>query len=239
MAEKGSSVDMRLFVAPTLISVATFAVVYISTAVFGCNPGIPKGDVATGPMAAAPIMTDRPEAELWVVCSGCHQPDGSGMPGLAPGLNNQAFLTAASDDFLYKTIAEGRPGTPMMAFKAQMSEQELQRMVKYVRSWQTEPALPLDHAKKLSGDPKAGAELFDSICSKCHGPNGEGYAAGGSGTAIRNPNFLAAASDAYLETIIVKGRPGTPMRGFRGPDGLGNLNDQEIGDVVAYLRSGI
>lgn len=235
MSEKGSF-DIKIFAAPAAIALGAFVISYVGMITHGCEKVQRPADGA-GPVASAPITSNRSEAELWAVCSACHQADGAGKPGVAPGLNNQAFLAAVSDDFLYKTIAEGRPGTSMLAFKTQMSEQELQKMVKYVRAWQKVPALELDHSRKLAGDPKAGGELYDSMCGKCHGPNGEGYAAGGSGTAIRNPAFLSVASDAYLESIIARGRPGTPMKGFRGPDGLGNLSDEEIGNVVAYLRS--
>ena len=36
---------------------------------------------------------------------------------------------------------------------------------------------------------------------------------------------------------IKDGRSNTRMRGFNGPDALANLNDQEIDDIIVYMRS--
>jgi cytochrome c oxidase cbb3-type subunit III len=56
-----------------------------------------------------------------------------------PALNNAGFLASASDEWIKSTITNGRPGTIMPSqqfFK--FSEQQLNDVVSYVRSFQTE-----------------------------------------------------------------------------------------------------
>ncbi|MCH8177484.1 MAG: cytochrome c, partial [Proteobacteria bacterium] len=82
-----------------------------------------------------------------------------------------------------------------------------------------------------------GRQWFAYICSTCHGPNGDGYAAGGTGTAIGKAGTLNKVSDGFLRTTIKEGRSNTRMLGFSGPEALANLSDQEIDDIIVYLRT--
>ena len=84
------------------------------------------------------------------------------------------------------------------------------------------------------GDPVRGAPLYEQYCGFCHGYEGEGYLAD-SANALSNQAFLATATDDFIRTAIVEGRPGTPM----SPWGIGNagpLDDQAVADVTAYVR---
>jgi mono/diheme cytochrome c family protein len=75
---------------------------------------------------------------------------------------------------------------------------------------------------------KKGEELFGIHCASCHQPGGLGLV--GFAPAIRNPDFLALASDEFIVQSIQQGRPGTAMVGR--PD----LADDEVTAIVAYLR---
>jgi cytochrome c oxidase cbb3-type subunit 3 len=70
----------------------------------------------------------------------------------------------------------------------------------------------------------------------CHGVDGDGYDAGGTGTAIGLPGFLDKASDGFIRETIKHGRSNTRMLPFQGPEGLANLTDEEIDDIIVYLR---
>lgn len=82
-----------------------------------------------------------------------------------------------------------------------------------------------------------GATLYGTFCSACHGARGEGmrYAGMSPFPSIGNEDFLRIASDAFLGETIRRGRPGRRMPAWGG-DG-GTLTDEEIGRVVAHLRS--
>ena len=60
---------------------------------------------------------------------------------------------------------------------------------------------------------------------------------GDGGAGNNNPDFLAWASDTFLQTTIARGRRGTPMfPSLRGLGGVRQFAAAEIDDLVAYLR---
>ena len=83
-------------------------------------------------------------------CADCHGENGEGgsgtgvtfsrkreLPITPPALNNQGFLAAASDEMIRHTLKSGRLGTPMDSFLEEgLSEQDLDDLVSYVRSWE-------------------------------------------------------------------------------------------------------
>lgn len=171
-------------------------------------------------------------------CQVCHQEGGVGKPGVAPSLTSKELLSAASDRFLFQTIHDGRPETPMPSFGEILKPEDIGNIISYLRSYARLPVLgdALDSDHPAMGDPRLGKRWFTQICAGCHGRNGEGYEGSGSGTAIGKSGFLSKASDGFIRYIVKNGRSNTPMRGFSGANGLANLNDQEIDDIISYLR---
>ena len=171
-------------------------------------------------------------------CVVCHQADAIGKPGFAPSLTNKELLSIASDRFLEGTIRDGRVGTGMPPF-GHLGRSKIKAIVAYLRSYSKLPnrAAEVDAEDEAHGDPRLGKTWFDDICATCHGDKGDGYAAGGTGTAIGKPGFLSKASDGFIRETIKNGRSNTRMRGFQGPEGLANLSDQEIDDIIVYMRS--
>lgn len=89
----------------------------------------------------------------------------------------------------------------------------------------------------------------DADCAACHGPAGSGGVAetallNDRGEFVEQVNWQAPALDTVLYRysedevfdIIMYGRPSTPMPAW-GSEGGGPLTDQQLTDVVAYLRS--
>ncbi len=171
-------------------------------------------------------------------CAVCHQPDAVGKPGFAPSLSNPELLSIASDEFLEGTIRDGRVGTGMPPF-SHLGRKKIKAIVAYLRSLAKVPnrSAEVDAQPAAHGDPRLGKTWFDDICATCHGKNGDGYEAGGTGTAIGKPGFLNKASDGFIRETIKHGRSNTRMRGFSGPEGLANLSDQEIDDIIVYMRT--
>ena len=171
-------------------------------------------------------------------CAVCHQADAIGKPGFAPSLSNPEFLSVASDKFLLGTIRDGRSGTGMPPF-THIGRDQAKAIVDYLRSHAKLPdrVEAVDAQPDASGDIQSGKQIFNGICSTCHGVNGDGYMAGGTGTAIGKVGFLNKVSDGFIRTTIKEGRSNTRMLGFQGVDGLANLTDSEIDDVIVYMRS--
>ncbi len=189
-------------------------------------------------LAADPALVKAGQDLYNQNCVFCHQADAIGKPGFAPSLTNKELLSAASDKFLLSTIRDGRPGTGMPPF-AHLGRNKAKSIVAYLRSHSKLPnkAAEVDGQQDAHGDPRLGKLWFDQICATCHGVNGDGYIAGGTGTAIGKKGFLEKVSDGFIRTTIKEGRSNTRMLGFNGSNGLANLNDQEIDDIIVYMRS--
>lgn len=171
-------------------------------------------------------------------CIFCHQADAIGKPGFAPSLSNPEFLSISTDKFILGTIRDGRAGTGMPPF-AHLGREKGRAILAYLRSFATLPdrSEAVEAQPDAHGDPRLGEQWFEYICSTCHGPAGDGYAAGSTGTAIGKAGTLNKVSDGFLRVTIKEGRSNTRMRGFSGPDGMANLSDQEIEDIIVYLRT--
>lgn len=171
-------------------------------------------------------------------CSVCHQADAIGKPGFAPSLTNPEFLGIVSDKFLMSTIRDGRAGTGMPPF-AHLGKSSVQAIVAYLRSHTKERsrAAKVDRQPGAKGDPRIGKLWFDQICATCHGPQGDGYVAGGTGTAIGKGGFLSKATDGFIRETIKRGRSNTRMLAFQGPTALADLSNKEIDDIITYLRT--
>lgn len=87
-----------------------------------------------------------------------------------------------------------------------------------------------------AGDRAAhGAALYEKYCALCHGPTAQGYAADNAPSLV-TPQWLSGADDAFIVNSIALGRPDTAMGAFAKLAG-GPLSDQDIDDIVAFLRS--
>ena len=183
---------------------------------------------------------DRGQALYAFHCAACHGPEGQGrVRGNATSLNNPDFLALASDEFLETTIARGRSATEMRGWSKEaggpLNRGDIQDLIVFLRTWKREvpkyPTLPV-----ARGDPIRGRRLYEAACANCHGWEGRGDL--GMGPAVTNPDLLAAADDAFLWATIAFGRRDTPMfPSLSGLDGVRQFSEQEINDLVAYLRS--
>jgi alcohol dehydrogenase (cytochrome c) len=73
--------------------------------------------------------------------------------------------------------------------------------------------------------PDSGRRIFESQCSRCHGPQGGG---GELGPAITGT--VASRSDQELSTIIISGRPGRGMPAFEMESG-------EVNNLLTFLHT--
>jgi cytochrome c oxidase cbb3-type subunit 3/ubiquinol-cytochrome c reductase cytochrome c subunit len=97
-------------------------------------PATPNGDLMRG--------ADTYEKN----CVSCHGK--VGVRGNSVSLHNPELLAAASPAFLQYAIVNGRPPTPMPAFKGKLSEQEITDVVTWL--WSFKPALPAPAVQNLA-----------------------------------------------------------------------------------------
>lgn len=163
-------------------------------------------------------------------CGTCHGDTGEG--GIGPSLNQQEFLALASDEFLYKTIAHGRENTAMISWSS-LSAREMSGVIAYVKSWRKVPLKRLS-TRTIQGNIENGEFYYAGHCAGCHGIHGQGSV----GSALFNKDFLAAASDEFIYNSMSRGRTGSAMRSFaKELQGMSQLNEQEMHDIVAFIRS--
>lgn len=91
------------------------------------------------------------------------------------------------------------------------------------------------------GDPKAGKAKYDALCTSCHGMKGKGDGPAGAALPVKpqdqtDGKSMNALADEYLFDIIGKGGAGKGKSPLM-PAWAGKLSDQDIWNLVAYIRS--
>ncbi|OCA91556.1 cytochrome c [Bacillus sp. FJAT-27225] len=172
-------------------------------------------------------------------CALCHGDTGKGEGAkIGTALNSDVFLSYASDKDLYNYVKYGRPDAAMPAYGERMSEEQLQNVVDFMRSWQKKEMDFDDVPKKIEGNPVAGEEIYNRSCLTCHGEAGAGKKKIGTVPVLANPEHLKYTSYRQLWIGIAYGREGTRMApSLKGLEGVRQLSEQQISDVVAYIRS--
>lgn len=99
--------------------------------------------------------------------------------------------------------------------------------------------VPAEYAGKTnplgSDAANMGADLFDTNCTACHGPQGHGDGPAGAALdpAPKNlPELVKVAGDDYLFWRISTGRQGTAMVGWKGV-----LTDEQIWQVISHIHT--
>lgn len=77
-----------------------------------------------------------------------------------------------------------------------------------------------------------GGEVYSAQCSSCHGDEGEG----GVGSALNSRDLLKTTHDELFFSLIRSGVPGSQMPAWSIDFG-GPLTDEDVRDVVAYMRA--
>ncbi|MBC8436101.1 MAG: c-type cytochrome [Bacteroidetes bacterium] len=171
-------------------------------------------------------------------CKTCHGADAKG--GLAIGFNNPDFFRAASKEYIYNTLLNGRMNTAMPSW-SMFTDQEMGDVIAYVSGMgnikDRSRQLAVGSWQSAVGSwqhPGSGSELFHYACSRCHGEHGEGN----TGPAILNRDFIRTADDHFLYQTISRGRAHTPMHGWiRAGSQEGGLNQGEIREIIGFIRS--
>ena len=101
--------------------------------------------------------------------------------------------------------------------------------------------LPGIGSAQTKGDAKAGKAKYDANCIGCHGATGKGDGAAAAALTPKpqdhtDGKIMNALSDKYLFDIIKDGGAAQKKSAIM-PASSKKLNDQEIWDVVAYIRS--
>lgn len=208
---------------------------------------------STAGTPAARDASRLPASELYrAYCSVCHGDRGDGRSRAAhsfdPAPRDFTSPIAArelSRERMVLSVREGRPGTAMTAWKSQLNDEQIAKVVDYVRAnfmpaemkpgneHPIDPALAMPEG--LKGNANRGKRFYLANCATCHGAKGDGN---GPRAYFINPkprNFLAADSRARLNRpalyyAVALGKQGTEMPAW---DKV--LNKQEIANVAEFV----
>ena len=92
----------------------------------------------------------------------------------------------------------------------------------------------------LVGDAAAGKVAYEVTCIACHGPDAVGITGLGKDWTVSD--FIRDSSDADLMAFIKQGRLASHPDNTTGVDmpamgGNNELTDQDLADVIAYMRT--
>lgn len=189
------------------------------------------------------LAQDEPAPSPYLLCAGCHGPQGEGNADLkAPPLAGQSATYVARQLAKYKSgqrayLETDQQGQVMKAIAQTLENDEA--MLKVAEFVSKMPRIPASSsAPTASATPDraaAGGKIF-AACAGCHGEHGEGK-------AIANAPDIALLPDWYLNQALKDFRDGT--RGAHPGDYEGRTmrvlvrlipDDQSLQDLVAYIE---
>jgi DMSO reductase family type II enzyme heme b subunit len=212
---------------------------------------------------------ERGEAVYVKRCIGCHGEEGDGLGAADERLNPpprdfslglyKIKTTAFDDDIpndgdLMRMIRNGMPGTAMPGWSDVLSEQEIQDLVAYIKTFagfeEEEATIQIDYGSQIAASEDSAAKgrlVFEDRCAECHGKSGKGVATkrlkddNGARTWPRNltkPWIFRASNDPKdIFTRITVGIPGTQMPSFADPRSKKKLSIEERWHVANYVAS--
>ena len=190
-------------------------------------------------------------------CSVCHGDDGRGakwtLRNMNPPPRNFTLPDAAQDlgrDYMVRTVTYGKANTAMPGFATQLSAEQIEKIVDYVRGAfmrvrRTPPGESVAVSRpmlkdtvfpdQLSGDVDSGMAFYIANCSTCHGVKGDGKGPRAYFILPKPRDFQHPASRneldrAQLFQAIAEGTRGTEMPAW---DKV--LTPQEIANVAEYV----
>jgi len=180
-------------------------------------------------------------AKLYVDnCAICHGDNGNADTRAAGSLNppprNFTTIQAALEltrERMINSVANGRPGTAMMAHKGRLTDQEIEQVVDFIRENFMRTPSEATVPKKF----EEGQKIYTANCAVCHGDKGNTalWARSGLNPPPRDFTAKEARRELTRERMIhsvTNGRPGTGMMPFSS-----KLSAAEIGQVVDFIRA--
>lgn len=175
-------------------------------------------------MAGASQVSADPSASMMAnTCAGCH---GTMGKSVGPASPNLAGMSASYFIDSMKGFKEGtRPATIMNRIAAGYSEAQIESMAAYFAALPVYKAsVPHDAAKA-----KAGAEVYDSACSKCHDEGGA--------LPDDDAGILAGQWLPYLHYSMADFKSGGREMPKKMKKEVDKLSDAELDAVLNYFAS--
>jgi cytochrome c oxidase cbb3-type subunit 3 len=218
--------------------------VNLRLAILILSAAVAFAQTAENPLAGDPKAAAQGGAAFRPYCTPCHGIRGEG--GRGPDLTRGVYSTGDKDSDLFHTIANGVAGTEMPGFAADFREQDIWRIVAFIRS------IARHDVASIPGDRASGETLFwgKAGCSACHIVNHRGGRLGPDLTNIGPQRSWRYMRESIVEpnkdvlpgyaTITVVKRDGTKLVGVeRGFDNFSAQLVDSSGNYSSFLRSDV
>lgn len=184
-----------------------------------------------GPAAAQ----QTPAALYHNYCSVCHGDQGDGNSRAKASLKPppRDFTSAQSAQELTRermisAVKNGVPNSAMVGWKSQLTDDQIAKVVDYVRDTFMRPSVAVDASR--------GRQIYARVCSVCHGDRGSGsmWASANLNPAPRDFSSPGAKQELTRDRMLASlsnGRPNTAMQGYAG-----RLSRDDMEAVVDYIR---
>ena len=205
---------------------------------------IGAGGVLAGQHDPTPPGVTRPGATIFHnFCSVCHGDKGDGQSRaknsfLVPPRNYTTPEAAIelTRERMINSVTHGRPGTAMIAWRSELSKQEIEAVVDYIRA--TFMKLGNQTAARLQPSAKLlasrGGVLYMQACVMCHGDTGVRQISGSMQPPPRDfasPAVMAELTRKRMIASVTNGRPGTAMRPYGS-----QYSQRDIEAIVDFIR---
>ncbi len=173
-------------------------------------------------------------------CASCHGEFGEGGPNpartddiIAP-ISTAEYLNTRDDFSLRAVISQGQPNFGMSPFGSSsggpLEDDQVDAIVAYIRSWQANPPVELPPEVRTSSQEiaLAGSDIYNDLCSQCHGPQGQG----GIGPSLAAQQFQTENNDQDIFDTINLGHDATAMIAWGEV-----LSSQQIQGLVEHIRT--
>ena len=170
-------------------------------------------------------------------CASCHGTFGEGGQNparaddiIAP-ISSVEYLNTRDNTTLYNIIAQGQPNFGMSPFGSEyggpLSEEQINSIISFMRSWEANPPVELPPEVQLPQDINlTGQEIYNTICTQCHRPDGTA-----SAPLLSDNDFQENNSDQNIFDSIKNGHLATPMIAFGSL-----LTDDQIQELIEIIR---
>ena len=194
------------------------------------------------PLRAALSGNDETARLYAETCSVCHGEKGDGQSHANAGLKPppKDFTTASAKEqltreYIVQAIRHGKPGTAMVGFASQLSDEQIGNLADYIRTRFMRDTTGTG-VGIVGKSGSTGQTIYALTCSVCHGEDGSD--ALWDRTSLNPPpvNFRLQdrVRDLPRERMIhsvTNGRPGTAMTAYKT-----QLSETEIAAVVDYIQ---
>ena len=189
--------------------------------------------------APAPTLSPQSGETIYAgLCAKCHGPQGEGVDGMGPALNEAEFQQD-TDQQIIDTINSGVSNTPMPGWSGIITDEQIKLVVKFIRTFGGGTA-------GAGGNPTSGSTptfskdvfpLLQSKCGTCHGSMG-GWSATDYNSIISSGKHAPAVIPGDVQnSLLAQKIQGTQTIGTNMPP-IEKLTDAEIQIILNWILAG-